>query len=454
MFENTVDVTNSAESSDASAAPHLAQRKLHEGLRQLLDGNGSYNFLLLRETPLDQRSINGGDIDLLGTRDSVNAFIRHAFELAERGYFHFRVVARKPEKVELKLFSIDCNHVVEFDLWIELWQINRGEHRICFSDCQSLIIDRTAAVSRLPVHLEACLYIHHLVAKHKNLDSDNVKSRLRFYESCCERKAFDELMLLLRNIQRHREITDEMLESSTSILEDGLGKTFESRTPSSVVSSFCAKLRGLLLGSPRHPRAIAFMGCDGVGKTALASHLQSSAPAATRVFRGKHLYRKSLLYKSLVAVVRPLMRTPRETFDEQLALFTYLRAAIALRFLLLRKTLLRLSKLTIIDRTLADFLYVDRKTDEPRFCRGYKVSKIAGRRIPVVHLVVDHTTLCERKQEFTRTGHDIYDKDMLEFHSQRIPTDYTVFQNSQSLDDSSAAMNHLLTTIQSNKKAA
>ena len=107
MPEPPTDGTSRSAVSDKSDAPDDARNRLFDGFQRMLAGNGAYKFLLLRESPMDQSHINGDDIDLLGTQESIRAFLRHARELNAAGQLNFRVVTRSPNKVQLALYSVD-----------------------------------------------------------------------------------------------------------------------------------------------------------------------------------------------------------------------------------------------------------------------------------------------------------------------------------------------------------
>jgi hypothetical protein len=424
---------------------------LSEGLGYLLRGNGSYEFVLLRDSPLGPENIDGDDIDLLGTRESVNSLIEYAFQLAKSGFFHIRIVSKIPDKTLFLLYSIDGKHVLAFDLWVNLWQIEHGRCKLRYVDCRPLVENQTTAIRRLPVQLEACVYIHHIATKKKHINAERVQHRLCYYGAACRESGFNEIADIVDAIRKNNEIARETITFTKKLIDSEIGAPLPIRSPTSLTAASLSRLKHWWLGSPRRVTLIAIMGCDGSGKTSLAKSLLANASNINSVYKGKSLYRRSIPYNILLATVRPLLRHNREAFDEQIALVAYLQAAIKLRFFVLWRLLIRCSGLTIIDRTLADFVYVERKTDQPRFCNGFFVAHFVGCRIPVAHLVVSNDVLMERKNEFTKSGQHIYDHDMFRFHSRRIPTDYTVFYNGHSLSNSSAAMIRLIAAAEFGK---
>jgi hypothetical protein len=191
---------------------------------------------------------------------------------------------------------------------------------------------------------------------------------------------------------------------------------------------------------PATRRMLTFMGCDGCGKTTLSRTMAARRPDIHGVYTGKHLYRKSILYKLLVALVRPLLFQKREKFDDTVAPLAYLLACTRLRL----KLLLPRKGKVLIDRSLPDFLMLDRKSDTPRFSSWQWLIRLFGARLAHVHFVVPYDRLLERKREMTRAGHQIYDDAMFHHFTRRTPTDYLVFDNQRPLEESAAALSRIL----------
>ena len=183
------------------------------------------------------------------------------------------------------------------------------------------------------------------------------------------------------------------------------------------------------------------MGCDGSGKTTLIRHLAARS-AQLRPYVGKRLYRNSLLYKTLVTLIRPLLFTSRDRFDDLLAPFNYLLASLTLQALLF------LEKDTTIafDRSLIDFLMINRKTDNPRWHKQSWLSHVLGRRIPTFHLITPYESLTRRKQEITAAGHRQYDNAIFSLLAHRIPTDYTLFYNGGDVKNSTIALERIISS--------
>ena len=176
------------------------------------------------------------------------------------------------------------------------------------------------------------------------------------------------------------------------------------------------------------------IGCDGAGKTELAYRLKKDLPEVESVLVGKHLYRKSFVYK--LSVLLPLMFMSRERFDELVAPLVYPRACPGLAFRRWKAG----DRLTLIDRSITELLYVDRKSDRPHFCRSLWMTRVIGRRIPTVHLVLPYRELCKRKQEISERGHAAHDRDISRHFLHPVPTSYVAFNNDRSRSDAAAAM--------------
>lgn len=405
-------------------------------LKQLQQG--PWRFLQLRGNPIDDSAIDDDDVDLLGSRASVDLLIGAAFGWMKAGKCHLRVTAKKSDKVELTLFSLDGQHQVQFDLWIQLAQLDRGRSQICFHDCASHVTNTQAAITRLPIDLEACIYLHHLICKRKDLASQSVQDRLASYSDGCREAGIRDLAALLEQVRTDKQISPATEQFTLSRLNSTL---CPKRCQSSVRSAL-NRVRQSWLLPPRTTSMMSIMGCDGAGKTTLAERLAEQSPQTFRTFTGKHLYRKSLSYKLAVIFLRPLITRSRERFDEILAPCLYLRACLSLSWrLLFRK------RRTLVDRSLVDFLYVDRKTDRPAFCRSSWLIGWFGRRIPTVHCHVSFENVIQRKQEMTAAGHSAYDRDMFDHFTRRVPTDYVAFNNDGSLSESLPALSKILASL-------
>lgn len=412
-----------------------------DGLRDCLQRlhHGPWRFLQLRGDAIDATSIDEGDVDLLGSRESVNSLLDGALGWMRDGLCHLRVTTTQPDKVELTLYSLDGRHQVQFDLWMRLAQLDGRCREIRYDDCAPHVTDQQAAIGRLPIDLEACLYLHHVVCKRKKLSSPSVQERLASYSHRCQVAGRQNLSTLLDQVRTEKRVSSEAEQLTLSRLTSTL---CPKACPSSALAAVKRFWRSRL-AAPRKTRIVSIMGCDGAGKTTLAETLTEQSPKSYRTYTGKHLYRKSLSYKLAVIFLRPLMRRSRERFDEILAPWLYLRACVSLWL----KLLLPRRRLMLVDRSLVDFLYVDRKTDLPSFCRGSWLVGLIGQRIPTIHCHVSLENVLQRKQEMTAAGHAAYDRDMFAHFSRRVPTDYIAFNNDGPLAEAVPALDRILARI-------
>ena len=422
----------------------LAVGELLECLRNL--PGDELTFVLLRETPLDARCINHGDIDLLGTMAAVEGLLARCYALAQAGRCHFRVTRKKEGHVGLVLFSRCGQFRLHFDLWIDLWQLDGGRRGLRFADVAHLLPRDRSGYLRLPVSVEAAIYLHHFFVQRKSTNSKTVWQRLAFYTEACQEAGAPDLAADFVGVRQQGHVEQAVLDRAMRLLKS------HEVVPSLVHSwhvvrqRWIARWRRWWLGSPRHPAVISFMGCDGAGKTSLSESLSkgSSLSVTVRPFTGRNLYRKSLIYRTFGSLVRRSRSMNRDRFDEKYCVPLYLYAAAHLRRKVYWRQLLGSRKLLVMDRTLVDLLYTQRLSDEARFGRWVHLAEYFGVRLPTVHFIVDFEQLCARKAECSEIAHRQYDEDMFWFHVRRIPTDYTVFSNFGTFDDSKTALTQII----------
>ena len=409
---------------------------------------GDWAFIQLRGVDLADMNFNAEDVDLLGTETSVYRLLDAAFSWVQQGECHLRFTRRRHRKATLTLFSVDGLHRIQLDLWIELPQISRGRYAMKFSDVPAAC--RIApgkqgppemSISRLPVWIEVCAYLQHLVCRQKNLASPQVRQRLKEYVELggsADAETGTVAVLSPETLSRHvlfglteAEWRQKLSHALQRCLETEQISPADERLSEQYLRYHLKlnrahrgswpRLHGWWLDGTRSPRRmLAIIGCDGTGKTTLANGVQQSAPHRIRHTVGKHLYRKSLIYKLLVIFIRPLICSSRERFDEITAPLNFLLACLHLRIL----WVLFPHRWRIFDRCTADFLYLNRKTDHPQFSKWTWLRKLIGLRITTVHLVVSPTMLDQRRREVTPQGHSAYDQDMRWQLTRHFPTDY------------------------------
>jgi hypothetical protein len=405
-----------------------ARRRLVASLDALLEPGLGYEFILLRETPLDERCVDCGDVDLLGTPRSVRAFLARLSEVCgERGQ-SFQVRRTKMEKTQVSLLSADLRHRIVFDLWSELWQVFRGRRCLRFRDLHHLCQREGTCLLRLPPDVEWAIYGQHLAFKRKDLSSAGVQQRLHFYAAALEENGHHDLAEGARGIARTKLLGKAELTLLESTLSRALPTRYFAKAPSqrwshSLRSGVARRVRDRRLRG-----VIALVGVDGVGKTTIGAALASAGAAdeSRQHVVGKSLFRESRVFRELYARNRRLpkaRRLRRERIDDVLAPLAFLVAAIRVR------RSLRLGGVVLVDRYLPDFLYVKRKTDRARFSLLAGLLKPLCPPVQVVHLSVPHSVLQGRKTEITAAGMRRYEESMRAFYATRRWVDYLRFNN-------------------------
>ena len=404
--------------------------------------HGDWKFIRLRAQGKESDYINNDDIDLLGTRQSVKKLLAQAFIWSKEGKCHLRVHSSSPYKVCLQLFSTDAQHHLTLDLWTELWQIDRKNQKLTYEICASHLLDSPSSIQQLPILLEACIFIHHLICKKKNITTEKQLNRLHYYQEKCLAENHTQLADALLSVIQKKRLTQEIESISLQLIHKHLS-LHQQATWKRSMQKAAAALHSSYHRIPSTPKFITIMGCDGSGKTTLSRQIKQSEPNHFSLYTGKHLYRKWIIYKLLVIFLRPILFQKREKFDDTLAPLIYLLAAIRLRW----KNLFSNKKTTLIDRSIVDFLMLERKTDLPHFSRFYWLTKCIGLRLPHIHVIVPYQQLSMRKLEMTEKGHARYDELMFEALTGRSPSDHTIFSNHSSLEDSTHALQKIMATI-------
>lgn len=416
------------------AAPVRTPReRLADTIERLLLGDGTYRFVLLRESPLNDGLINRGDLDLLGTPAAVDALLRRLLSLATEGNVHFRVTRSRREKVQLTIYSTDLAHSAVFDLWTALPQIDRGRHSLRFDDVAHAVTPTDGAIVRLPPCIEAAIYLHHLASKRKSFCESHTQERIRtFRHHACDDPAC-RVAAWMDDSLGSSQVSRATLQASRALLERRLNLRFDD-------GHHAGRTRRLRARSSP-PTAICVQGVDGVGKTTLVQSLARDGFVHS-VLTGKRLYRRSWLYQ----VLTRRSSEPRERFDERHCVSLFLRAAASLQTRLWARRFRDAGPL-LIDRSLADFLYRGRKTDlgglHPR---ARNLTNLAPH-LPVIQLVAPYDVVQSRKAEITPLGQARYDIEMLlhTVHAKRC--DHLVFHNGDSAEVASARLGSYLSHV-------
>lgn len=405
---------------------------------------GAWKFIRLRDSiPLGQM-IDKDDVDLLGTRESSFKLLSAVFSWVKAGDCHARIRSGSAKKISLSLLSTDCRHRIDLDLWIELWQIDGRRRCLRFEDCAAIALNPDSAIQELPIQIEGSIFIQHLVCKGKKVSAPKQISRLEKYASGCRDAGHAEIAQALEESASQKRISQHASSLALTVLSEAMnlrpGNALE-RWKSRLVTA----VSRLSFMPPGRLRMLGIMGCDGSGKTSLSKSLLNRPETVAGFFVGKHLYRKSMFYKVLVTILRPLTRKKnRETIDDRLAPLLYILASIRLHVKLM---LYGEKGPLLVDRSIVDFLMVYRKTDRPRFSRFLFLTTVLGKRITHIHVLVPYDQLVLRKAEMTERGHESYDQMMFDHFSKRSPTDHILFNNSGQLDESTERLQRIITLI-------
>jgi thymidylate kinase len=188
---------------------------------------------------------------------------------------------------------------------------------------------------------------------------------------------------------------------------------------------------------------LAITGSDGVGKSAVVSELNRMQPRRMQPCKAKKLYRRSLTYQLLAALVQSAAGWTMETLDDRIAPLLALRSAMALW----PRVLLRLlfgSPVAVItgagiatlvlDRSPAGVLLTHRKDLQPRQMTG---TRWLERLLPpqtTVLLTLPFERLTARRVEMkTSDSHECYQRLLLQQALRSQPVELIVLNAAESV---------------------
>ncbi len=418
----------------AAESDREARSRLVTVLKSLKSGAGPFHFALLRESPLDEGLLDGGDADLFGSRESVSNLLRYLLQQATDGQVHFRVTSSKPEKLQLTIYSTDFTDRAVYDLWIELPQILGGRAQLRFEDVAP-VLRRVSGIEALPECVAGPIYLHHLDAKHRSLAAPHTVERLRTLarHHCGDPRCG--VAGWMQKAQEQKAVSPKTLSESADQLERLLSislRDSQHRTP----------LRWRRPGV-ESTDAVFVLGVDGVGKSSLIEKLVEDGRAAAAALTGKKLYRRSLLYRLATRSARHRNPAGRESVDERLAPLLFLRAISAFRQTVAWRRLTGQGTL-LVDRCPLDFLYCGRKTERGHFHAATRRLQSLAPAAPSIQLVAPHHVTSARKAELMESGHAAYDEDMLLAIAGTSPCDHLVFHNGGAIEQSSQTLSRYL----------
>ena len=92
----------------------------------------------------------------------------------------------------------------------------------------------------------------------------------------------------------------------------------------------------------------------------------------------------------------------------------------------------------LLDRSIASFLILGRKSDDPQFHGAAPLLERAIPPVTTVLLTVPFTQLAERRQEMSRRGHYRYQSLLFQQALRQRPADVIVIASTQTADDAKA----------------
>ncbi len=332
-------------------------RRFSDVVRGIL--HGPWEFIQLRGTSL-RDYLNTGewlleeDVDLLGSEESIMRLIQAAHEWCQQGQIHFSVERRRHRKIRLILYSLDACQQIAFDLWTAIPQLpmirgravgdNSGNRQLradgClrFEDCQHLISDPATSkhyresIIRLPVIEEFCLYVCHLDAKRKDLNSDSVSARLSDYRVRLSEAGAEEFAKVAEKLLHARQLDAATVLSCASYLYRSLSDAGSSDKTSPVRKE---TLRSWLLyrwmQPPRDARFVFVTGCDGTGQDGCLPADETRLAGCVRGDDRQTSVSQEFVLQGTRDSGSPLLFQDRERFDETLSSLAYLLGATRLR---------------------------------------------------------------------------------------------------------------------------
>jgi hypothetical protein len=310
---------------------------------------------------------------------------------------------------------------------VQLWQIFGGRSYLTYEDVAPFAVDSGGPVRRLPADLEAAVYIQHLATMGRDPSSPSNAERIAgLLRRCADNP---DLTRALERMLVSGQVEPECQRAAEDHLRARCGEGLEARGRSTRRRTLPSRIHRRWLGN-RTLDAVALVGVDGSGKTSLGDVV------AGRLGRGRlptmNVYRRSLVFRAIYKASRLTVNLPYETLDNRLGPLAYLVATWRLPRVV--------SAQTVLDRYLADFLMVDRKSDEPRFVRSSVVLRKLDRPCQTIHIRAAWPTVADRKNEVTERGHVWYDAMTLRYYRSQPIVDYLAFQNDGPIEQSAAAL--------------
>ena len=446
----------SASSQTFPVTPPTSANILFAALNVLLravDGR----VILLRSLPAKFDS-QRDDIDLLLSESQRQQLFLAAFAQCTLGEFHCRIQQNSRSKAQLVLSTLDCSTKLMIDLWTIFDQFPLRRRFSIPADRFLNTFTKAAneqipALHQLAPDIDLCLLIQHLARKRKTVTSSTVQERIAL--ACdrlkswsperAEERVPQDLLLSLRNIAdrlpRAMLIAPASIELSQFYLQRRLAETPGNRGLRILVPrprrSWLTDVRKAVL--QRRP-TLAVIGSDGAGKSSVVAALTEHEPN-TKPIVAKKFYRRSLMYQLTSGLMKRLFGTDRDRFDDHAATLITLRALVASWIRICTQSR---RHTPILDRSIAGFLIISRKSDLPLLAHG---ATWIERLIPPttsVLLTMPYSELTCRKLEMSAPGHTAYQRLLFEQSLRQQPTDVVLVASQETVSATAFAIIELL----------
>jgi hypothetical protein len=428
------------------------------------------SVILLRPTSAYFNS-DVDDIDLLVTAGLRDTLLQTAYQFATDGRLHFRIQQTRDEKIRLTLWNMDATQSLKIDLWSSITQCGRWMRSTAIP-AETLFpyrirsnsagadsnatdpLERWPAICRLPAAFELCLYLLHLATKRRDLQSSSVTERLSLLRGRLLSRTTPGtrwLVDLTERVSALPQLTATEWIPALCYLEQQCGDDdLLRRRPRQYRRRVVAGLRHWLTDATPW---IEFSGCDGIGKSTILRRIANSGHGM-RVGVAKKLYRHSLTYQLLGGIIRRCCRWSRCRLDDQFASLLTLRAAVTwCLFLLLRRMSPVRQPTVLLDRSVADTLIRDRKTDTPQLAAIAPLIAPVLASVSSVQLIAGWSTLQSRKAEMTAAGCERYQQLLFRRALNSHACDVLLFSNVGDEVPSSLALTRCLQSCWSHRVA-
>ena len=320
------------------------------------------SLVQLRHRPISEEYAFHGDYDFILPQEQREAFLTLLFEMASDAAIAFGVDQTKSGKLKLLLYDTESPAFITLEIWNHL-QVHDPEgtslKRIFWEDLAPMLGAAESGRMILPFPIEALYYLSHLYTKNKRLDAEEVARRVAYYLQEAETRGEDIIAALFRGLPS-RGIKAVAHEANRELMALGIlrGRGDKTRYWEEKRARFLEEWHRFRMKKCTNRRLIPFIGPDGVGKTTLIEAACSAAGKAS-YYRFKKMFRKSLLYKAALPVMRLRTKKAMGFTPEKNQIDDYCGGAV-LGIALFRYPLLwlqtRLKGYLLSDRYYFDFL--------------------------------------------------------------------------------------------------